>query len=79
MTQPLDLPTLPLLHGGDGYVVELTSNGAGTVRLSAIWRYPNNESVEPHLVPFFHLDEATRATVLKNVRRRHPDKSIQVT
>jgi hypothetical protein len=68
-----------MLHAGDGYIIELQEKDRSSVRISAIWCHPGNASVEPDLMPFFHLDEATRATVLKNVKRRHPDKAIIVT
>lgn len=68
---------IPLIHEGDSYI--LTCSPAGDqVRLSQIVCYRNNQNVEGEEKSFYDLDEATRRAVVRVIRLRHPNTTIQI-
>lgn len=69
--------TLPLLHEGDAYVLELDIS-APQVRLLSISRYPNNQNVEPTSENFRDLDPETKKAVVMQINRRYKGRMVKV-
>jgi hypothetical protein len=74
------LRPLPLIHGGDSFVIDLKEVRDGTaVRIVRIVRYRNNQNVEGTEERFFDLLPDERTAVIRQIHRRHVGRTVITT
>lgn len=72
-----NLPNLPLVHSGDGYILSLSERGQ-VIYLTEIQRFYDLQNSDPETVPFFSLDEEARHVILQQMQRHYPGRTIRV-
>jgi hypothetical protein len=70
--------TLSLLHDGDSFTLDLEVSHI--VRVLRVLRYENNDAGRtPVHEQWFDLHEDERASIIRQIQRRHKEKLIKVT
>lgn len=82
MSDPISTPStrldsLPLLHDGDAFVLELEI-WPSHVQLLSILRYSHNQNVEASHERFRDLDPFTKRAVIQQINRRWKGKMVKV-
>lgn len=70
--------TLPLLHEGDSFLLELDHPNAFSVRLVSILRFAGNHNVDAVAERFLDLDPETKRAVISQVNRRYKGKIVRI-
>jgi hypothetical protein len=73
-----NLPDIPLLIDGDGYLVELNDDGRD-ICIVRILLFPNNENAQPRLCEWRGLLRHIHDRVINAVNRKYRNRMVKIS